>query len=245
MNSETEKPERPPAMPYYKIVRSNAWNSYQNFLIPAAYLLITLMIDSRLPFSTVTPLFGITGLMVFAFSLRPGWMSFWALAYSLIVGFIFLNPSFAQSYNQLQPPQDPLTPYLRTFTFALGALLSTLLCINIQKLTQIGKSLRELLERIPFPVITSDINGDIHYMNPEAQHLLGQGSEYLSLNYFNILSPQGHQGTLIAEYLKRFDGQDLELPLSISILGKPHLGEIHLLKETLPITAVTILKSVS
>jgi PAS domain-containing protein len=232
-------------MPYSKLVRSFAWNSYQNFLIPAAYLLITLMIDSRMPFSTVTPLFGITGLMVFAFSLRPRWMSFWALVYTLIVGFIFLNPSFVHSHHQLQSPQDQVTPYLQTITFALVATLATQLCINIQKLIRIGKSLRELLEKIPFPVITSDINGDIHYMNPEAQRLLGQGSEYLSLNYFNILSPPGHQGTLIAAYLRRFDGQDLETPFSISILGKPHLGEMHLLKETVPITAITILKSVS
>lgn len=214
-----------------------------NVLIPVAYLFLTLGIDYSMPYSTITPLMGISGLMVFAFCLHPRWMIFWSIIYTVVVASIFLNPEIMAALNgnaKLSP--DPVTPWLRTGSFALGATLSSILCVTMGKLVSAEKSLKELIEKIPTPIITSDINGDIVIANQTAEMMMKAVEHEVSRNYFDIFPIEGHQGTLIASYLERFhEGQNAK-PLHLDLGGVRYLGRTHLLKQSTPHVLMTILE---
>jgi PAS domain-containing protein len=222
-----------------------------NLVIPLAYLVVTLSLDYSMPYSTITPLMAISGLMVFAFRLTPPWMIFWVAVYSVVVAFIFLAPGvYAAFSGNLKTPPDPVTPWLRTGTFVLGAILSSVLCATMARLVAGGKSMRELFEKLPIPIITSDINGDIIFANDAAELLMSESGQLLSRNYFDIFPAEDHQGTLIADYLARLSGEKStvggeplnEKPLVLMLGSIPLLGRTHLLKQSSPPLLMTILE---
>lgn len=221
-----------------KAIRSDVFG---NIVIPFAYLAITLMVDYTMPYSTITPLMGISGLMVFSFRLKPSWMVFWAFVYALVVACIFLYPGFYGVMNSSRPVTDPVTPWLRTATFVLGAILSSVLCMTMARLTGSEKSLKELIGKLPIPVLTSDINGDILYANPAAQQLMGSVGELSGKNYFEIFPREGKQGALIAQYLRKFSRHHDGAPLELCLDGKTRFGNTHLLEGSRRSILLTIL----
>ena len=226
-------------------IRQNITPNWIQFLAPLAYLVITLVIDYLVPFTTFTPLLGISALMIFAFFFSPFWMIFWGAVYAVVVGIIFLNPLIYSLMNTPSHAADPVTPFLRTFTFLLGSIMSCILNLTINRLKKGEMELGELLSKIPSPIITSDSNGTIKYVNSAAEQVIGMSHDELhERNIFDLLTVPGHQGTLIADYLRRFDTLENMPPLKLQLWNTSYLGETQLLSASHPKRLMTILHSI-
>ena len=204
-------------------------------IIPVAYLIVVLLLDAVTSRSTVTPLFGIIGLLVFSFSLTPGVMTFWATVYSVAVVVIFMNPMIFNLFNREAPQGDDLTPLVRSATFVVGAIISTLLCRGQHRLKHSNASLTHMMEKLPVPVITSDQDGRIHFANVEAARIAGLSPEELrGHSFFDLFADKNIQGATIADYLRRFSSSHVSQPMNLKCLGKNYLGSTQMIDASRP-----------
>jgi PAS domain S-box-containing protein len=204
-------------------------------LIPLSYLIVVLLLDAVTTRSTITPLFGIIGLLVLSFSLTPGVMNFWAAVYSLIVVVIFMNPILFHLLNREAPPGDDLTPLVRSATFLVGAIIATLFCRGQYRLKQSNSGLTHILEKLPIPVITADQDGIIHFANAAASVIAGIPSDKLrGHSFFDIFADKNLQGATIANYLRRFSSHYIEQPLLLKCHGRDYLGATEVLETSNP-----------
>lgn len=213
-------------------------------LLPFGYLLLVLTLDFVTPKTVLTPLFGIVGLLVFAYCLRPGWMFFWSFLYSIMVTTLFVSPNLYAFFNKEISPTDFLTPYVRSATFVAGAALSASLCTALWRARAMNDDLREMLEKLTLPVITSNHDGRITFLNRAAMDALGwEGDHDRAISYFDALAPKGVQGELIASYLRRFEqGNAGELPpLDLECSGRRCRGFTRLMRSKSPRVLMTML----
>jgi len=184
-------------------------------VVPMAYLLVVLLLDLEMSRTTVTPLFGIIGLLVFSFRLRPSVMAFWAAVYSVVVTLSFMNSYVFHLLNREAAPMDDLTPIVRSATFVAGAILSVLYCRLQDRLKLSNAGLTQMLEKVPVPVITSDQDGVIHFANEAAASVAGLPSgELKGKSFFDLFADKNRQGATIADYLRRFSSPRVEEPLA-------------------------------
>lgn len=213
-------------------------------LLPLTYLIVILTFEYITPMTVLTPLFGIVGLLVFAYCLTPGWMTFWSSLYAVVVTAIFISPGIYMFFNKEASQTDVLTPYMRSGTFIAGAVLSASLCTALCRARAMNDDLREILEELTLPVITSNNDGKIIFLNRAALGALGwEESQELSISYFDALAPNGKQGELIALYLRRFqDGNRREMPpLNLECRGRHCLGYTRMTGSKYPLLMLTML----
>lgn len=195
-------------------------------LIPFIYLIIILLVDSLTARTTITPLFGIIGLLVFSFTLSPATMMAWSAVYSVTVVTIFLNPILFHLLNREAPVGDDLTPIVRSATFVIGAALASMLCVVLNRLRESLAGVNKTLETLPTPVITSDADGLIHLANVAAADLAGMAPDQLKgKSFFDHFADPEMVGTTIADYLRRFSVPDTGEPMRLKCLGKTFFGQ--------------------
>jgi PAS domain S-box-containing protein len=204
-------------------------------VIPFSYLLVVLLIDATTARSTITPLFGIIGLLVLSFCLTPRVMTFWAAIYSVTVVAIFMNPMLFHFLNREAPAGDGLTPLVRSATFVVGAIISTLFCRVQYRLNQSNTGLIHMLEEIPSPVITSDQDGRIYFANRSAAVIAGLSAKELhGMLFFDLFADKDRQGATIADYLRRFSSSHIEEPIFLKCRGTTYLGSTRMIDTSSP-----------
>ncbi|MCE9542904.1 MAG: PAS domain-containing protein [Verrucomicrobia bacterium] len=187
-----------------KIKKTRA-NTIVLWSVPFAYLLIILAIDYCTPKTTVIPLLGVLGLMLMAFRLPSRVVIVGSVVYGLVVISIFLNPAYYHWMNHSSPQADNLTAYMRSLTFIAAGAMAVLLSLSLEKLKETNQALNELLDSLPNPLLTSDENGKITFLNKAAEKLIAIGQPPTTLpSYFDLFAPKGLKGHLIADYLGVF-----------------------------------------
>jgi PAS domain-containing protein len=212
--------------------------------LPLGYLLLVLVLDFITPKTMLTPLLGIVGLLVFAYCLTPGWMIFWSSVYAAVVTLLFVFPQFYSIFNKGAVPADFLTPYVRSGTFIAGAALSSSLCSALSRSRVMNQDLRDMIEKLTLPVITSNHDGQITFLNRAALEALGWEKDYdPAISYFDALAPRETQGELISCYLRCFDqGNNTEMPpLRLQCGGRYCLGYTRLMESRSPRLLMTML----
>jgi len=213
-------------------------------ILPLLYLTLILLVDSLTPFGTITPPFCVVGLLIMSYYIPPERTVFWAVIYSIVISAIFISPSLHQIFSDQPYPKDSATPVVRSATFVLAAYLASYLCFTLNKLRVMYSELQQILARIPLPVVTSDHNGKILYVNESAKHVLSideKKHEYMS--YFDLLAPPEYKGRTIAEYLARLERESPRKPMDLEIRGRKINGLTQVLSSTGSRVLLTVLES--
>jgi len=213
-------------------------------LLPLGYLLLVLTLDFITPKAVLTPLLGIVGLLVFAYCLTPSWMTVWSSVYAVVVTVLFISPGIYLFFHKEAPQTDFITPYARSGTFIAGAALSASLCAALSRARAMNDDFRDMLEKLMVPVITSNHDGRIVFLNRAALDAFGWGGDHnLETSYFDALSPKGVQGELIASYLRLFDQGSAGVmpPLKLECRGRRCLGHTRMMESKSPRLLLTML----
>lgn len=210
---------------------------------PLAYLLIIVAIDYLTPKTTVIPLLGVLGLMLMAFRLPPRMVIFWSGAYSLAVTSVFLKPAWYHWMNHSAAQIDDLTAYMRSLTFIAAGGMAVLLSLSLRKLRSTNEELNELLDALPNPLLTSDEAGTIRFFNKAAGTLIKEEQLLTPRpSYFDLFSPTGMKGRLIADYLGMFKNKSdyaAKGRLNLEIYNQKAIGHTRLMSSGPSVLLVT------
>jgi len=210
--------------------------------LPLLYVLMMMAGDVLLPLPTISPVVGVIGLLIMAFYVRPTMMIFWSIVYSITIALTLLHPSLSLLLNNGIHPSHPFIPYVRVVTFIVSAALADGLCIFLNRLRVMFLEEREIINRFPLPVVISDANGKIQYVNQLAVSLLDFDSQTpAARSYFDLFSPVEKRGTTIAEYLRRVELENTTDPISLEFRGKPLFGHTQKMSVGSPKLLLTIL----
>ena len=234
----------PPQLLKLRSTKSTPRRGILEILLPLAYIAGILFLDRVLPMATITPLFASIGLLVMAFYLRPAAMYGWSVIYCVIVAMVLLHPDISRimTDSSIRPAVNRVTPLLRLGHEICTAILASFACYYLNKLQLLLGQERDIVSRLPLPVITSDFNGNIRYANTHAVQLLGLESQNPSgVSYFDLLAPKDSHGEFIAEYFKRMDGQLIKSPFMLEHDGLSVVGSTQLLTSKAPKLMLTIL----
>jgi PAS domain-containing protein len=224
-----------------KSMKSRYFDPIADVILPAAYLLIVMWLDHITPHTTITPLFGIIGLLFMAFYLKPTWMIAWGGIYSVVVVGVFLLPHWGFLIQFVSPPSDILTLYVRGGTFLIGAILAMKLCTTLSRLNKVEYDLAAIFDSFEDPIIASDHNGKIHYLNKSAEQIsTAHGPMEVGSSFFDLI-PKDVQGQGIANYLGRFRMgiSQISDPLDLECGGRKFTGHTRLMQSTIPPLLVT------
>jgi PAS domain-containing protein len=197
--------------------------TYRNWLvilIPLAYAVIFLWIDSIISGAPVTPLFAVIGVFLMAFFFRPYAMIIWATVYCVLITAVFFDPIVWKVVSTQEYGADKITPFVRTLGFFITSGVACILNNVLNRLRLNNLEMDEILDLLPDLIITSDVNGSLHYVNKAAAaNLRLNKSKDRIPSYFDLLAPKDKQGSTIAQYLKRIDAHaiDVKKPLSLKI----------------------------
>jgi PAS domain-containing protein len=176
-----------------------------------------------------------------AFYLKPTWMIAWGVIYSVVVVSVFLLPHWGFLFQFVSPPSDILTLYVRGGTFLIGAALSMKLCTTLSRLNKVEHDLAAIFDSLGDPIIASDHNGKIHYLNKSAELIsTTHGPMEVGSSFFELI-PKDAQGQGIANYLGRFGmgiSQNYD-PLDLECGGRKFNGHTRLMQSTIPPLLVT------
>ena len=199
---------------------------------PLFYILVIIWLDSKVTASIITPVFGVIGLAYMALSFTPQRMLFWAIIYSIIIASIFLISPLDYLLN-IHQNIDPITAWVRTLSFVITSLLAFKYCNSLHELRTMNKEQEEVLNAMMEPIITSDIDGKIRFMNQSARELLLEVGEVgeVGESFFDNFFPKKTMGASISNYLKQFDSQQNHVPLNLEIASKKHSTETRLLSS--------------
>lgn len=216
----------------------------RSILLPALFLALTLWIDHKTPGVTVTPLFAGVAILVMAFELPLAWMVFWTISYTACVLAVFLLPVWGFLIAWYSPPVSVTTQYIRAFSFIATAVLGVSFCRTMTRQRGLNAELRTLLEKLPVPVITSDRNGVVKFMNNSMAILLGGAQNTDQSTFFDLFSPPGRQGETISSYLSRFSLRHgtPSAPIAVEIRGKAYLARTRLMESAIPPFMITVIE---
>jgi PAS domain-containing protein len=101
-----------------------------------------------------------------------------------------------------------------------------------------------LLEKLPVPVITSDRNGVVKFMNHSMTHLLGKDEGRDGATFFDLLAPPGRQGETISSYLSRFSARskNSDSTIQVQIHGQEYLAKTRLMESSVPQIIVSVIE---
>ena len=181
-------------------------NRYVPLVVPPLCLLIILVVDRRVQDITLTPLLSLATLAVLSLRLPPRAMAAWALVFAIAV-FIALQRTYSASADPLHPV---VTLFVRTATFIIGATICVTLSVTRTTLNQQFVHLKDLITKIPLPIIISDASGIIFYVNAPAGELLGQDSDaLLGQTVFSLTGTYEKKGRAIQSYIELCDQPEL------------------------------------
>jgi PAS domain-containing protein len=224
-----------------KSMKARLFDPIADVILPAAYLLIVMWLDHITHHATITSLFGIIGLLVMAFYLKPTWMIVWGGIYSVVVIGVILLPHWGFLIQHVSPPSDLLTLYVRAGTFLIGAILAMKLCTTLSRLNKVEYDLAAIFDSFEDPIIASDHNGKIHYLNKSAEQIsTAHGPMEVGSSFFELI-PKDAQGQGIANYLGRFRMgiSQISDPLDLECGGRKFTGHTRLMQSTIPPLLVT------
>jgi PAS domain-containing protein len=183
-----------------------------------ALFLLALMIVLELDtVATISPLMSMVCFIYFAHRMRAGFVSFWV--------FVFSTTSLVFLY---QPGSANLgTVYIRFGTLLAGGIGAVIIS---HERTRIRDSLLQtirILEKLPTPVIVSDCEGCVVFMNNDALQLLDvEADQVHGTSYFSFVAGEA-KGQMIQKYFEFVDAGRL-LPLDIVLqLKKPTVITTH------------------
>jgi len=217
---------------------------------PLFYIFVVIWIDYEIAVSIITPVFAVVGLTYMALSFSPRRMLFWAIIYSLIVSGIFFIPQVQYLLNN-QQITDPVTAWTRTGSFFVTSLLACKYCNSLHELRTMNKEQEGVLNLMGEPIVTSDIDGKIRFMNNSAKTLLfksgesGESGESVQKNYFENFFPKKTMGASIANYLKQFDDHKEHGLLEVEVASKQYHANTQMLTSGRERILVTIVSSKS
>jgi PAS domain-containing protein len=227
--------------------RINNKSSIRNILLPALFLVIALWLDHKTPGITITPLFAGVGILVMAFQLPLPWMAFWTVSYTACVLAVFLLPVWGFLIAWYSPPVSMMTQYIRAFSFIATAVLGVGFCRTLARQRGVNDELKMLLEKLPVPVITSDRNGVVKFMNHSMAQLLGRNGGRDGATFFDLLAPRGRQGETISSYLSRFSARskNSDSTIQVQIHGQEYLARTRLMESSVPQIMVSVIEEKS
>ena len=211
-------------------------------VLPGIYIAAALVIDAEAPMGLLTPIFAVMGMLFMALKYRPAVMIPWTVIYTVVTCSMFLVPRFFTFFSGHPYYDQYVTPSVRSGTYIAVGTLACYLCLSLNRIRKSEEELSNILEGLPWPILTSDANGRIHYWNDAAEALLPSLSqEYGIHNYFELLAPPEFYGRTISEYLKRLEQGRQEEPLKLSINGRPFKGYTQMIEWTDTKVLLTIL----
>jgi PAS domain-containing protein len=200
-----------------------------SFLLPPSYLTLVLLIDYVIPSTTITPLFLAIGMMVMAYMMRPVRMISWSAIYVLVTCSIFLSPNLYKFFSGRIFPVDWIGLYFRSLVYIIFWFLTIFLNLAFNRLKRVEVEFNSILLNIPYPVITSDINGKILYFNQVASEIFYSGEPLPVVeSYFDLFSPKDEKGKTIASYLKCFENNEAQL-LNLTMKGCSVLAQVRVI----------------
>ena len=203
--------------------------------MPGLYLAVALYIDHLEPGGTITPFFVVIGLMFMALKFQPMQMIPWAVVYAAVLSGIFLSPQIYSFFSDIPFHAQSSPRYARAATYWLVCAGFIYLCVILNRLLKSQRELREMLSKIPCPIVASDHNGRILYWNQRLEERLpiladSRKLNLIPLSYFDLLSPRENQGRIISSYLQRLESGRTFEALDLSLDGRSVKGKTQLME---------------
>jgi hypothetical protein len=192
-------------------------------LAPGAVLVLAFLIDwtGWLGIS-VLPVACVFALVVFSFILRSRQMIGWTVIYILaIAATLWMR---RENWSGASGNAEALVA-TRALVAAAAGILACLLAKRREQVSITEKAIHRLLDQMKIPVITSDQDGWLVYMNPEAARLLG-GEVALQSPFFDHFSASAAKGMAIRNYVDLATGATAG-PLSMNLALRPDRSRIH------------------
>jgi|GEM_PF-931091 len=212
-------------------------------VLPAVYIVLVLISDYLEPIGTITPFFTVLGIMVMALCFKPVHMIPWSILFTTIVCCIFLVPKFHLIFTGKPITDQPTIPLVRAATYVLVCIAACYLCIILNRLRRIRFEYADMLEKLPWPILTSNHNGNILYANEAAKFLIPELNVLTgNRSFFDLLAPKHHQGKIIANYLHRLENGPNNDALELEVQGTPVKGftkKLNWIGETVLLTVLT------
>lgn len=209
------------------------------FLIPLLYPVIGIWIDHHIPGSTILPSYFTVGLLAMSLVFSGRLMLLTGVSYSLIMVFVFFDPTIFMFCNHT-PIAIDLSTYARTGTFFLVSAFCILFSYTLQLFRLAHIEMNQIISSIPFPLIISDKWGWIVFANKVAKkHFNFEIIPKLPPTFLDLFTPRGMQKQeLHTEYKSLFnpaeDSHAENLPthqLDLEFQGIPMTGNAVLLQS--------------
>jgi PAS domain-containing protein len=224
-----------------KIIRKKREALWLQITLPVIYLAAALAIDLHAS-GLLTPFFAVVGILFMALKYPPAVMIPWTVVYIGTVCAIYLSPHLFVLFSG-HPYREPyFVLILRSATYLGVGFLASFLSLSLNRIKKSEHQLNQILENLPWPILTSDAYGRILYWNDAAETLLPSlALENGIRNYFDLLAPPEFYGRTISEYLKRMEQEHREEPLRLSVNGRPFKGYTQMIAWTDTNLLLTIL----
>ena len=144
--------------------------------------------------ATVSPLVSMLCFGVFAHRMRPAAVASWVIVFSLTTLLFLVHPWDASM------PGEHSTGFIRFWTVMVGGIGAVILSSDRNRITQGFLQAIRILEKLPVPVIISDSEGRIVYMNNDALELLDTTADAVrGASYFSFVGAE-EKGRTIQKY---------------------------------------------
>ena len=178
---------------------------FWNLIYPLAGLAGVLAVD-HFYFTGVmlTPAGNFIMMAILALRLKPATMIFWAVAFVASTLFVLMNPDFVMKGRM----DFHANVFVRGIGAMTGASLAVFLCIQRGRLIQDHEQMLAVLSKMPVPLVLSDENGDVLFVNLQASALLKvTDEEARGDSFFSLLESTTQKGTAVQRYLAIFDSR--------------------------------------
>ncbi|MFT3989919.1 MAG: PAS domain-containing protein [Luteolibacter sp.] len=165
------------------------------------------------------PAFSVVLLLVLSFFLNPPAMSRWVVICCIAV---VLTRWLNQNMYHGSAINFPASLILRVLSTAAAGTMACFLSYMRQQARESTTSLKALFDQLHAPIILSDKNGWICFMNSTACDVLPT-KECLGKPYFDHFFPIGEKGRSIRFYLDLVNDENSK-PFSIPLVSKTHQG---------------------
>lgn len=168
--------------------------------VPFAVVLAVFLIEIETPGLRVTPSLLTIALTIFALFLSPRAVFWWAVALFIpVVLTLWLVPNGGVR-------ESAALVALRSLAFVAVACVAVGLSRYRWDSEQQLQGLLALFDALQTPVVVSDIDGNINFVNRACCELLGRDAAQLKgSSFFSIFSQPNQRGQSIERYLKFFD----------------------------------------
>ena len=165
--------------------------------------------------ATVSPLVSMICFGIFAHRMRPVTVACWVLVFSLTT-LLFLT----QPWDASMPGQHS-TGFIRFWTVMVGGVGAVILSCDRNRLAEGFLHTIRILEKLPAPVIVSDAEGSVVFMNDDALKLLDTTADAVrGASYFSFVASE-EKGRTIQKYFELVDSPQSALFDVVLQIRKP------------------------